>query len=66
MDGYEVMPMIEAVKLADIIICATGDKDIIRREHLEALKDGCVMGNVGATSTTRSPRPGWRRSPASR
>jgi adenosylhomocysteinase len=47
MDGYEVMPMLEAAKRADIIICATGDKDIIRREHLEVLKDGCVMGNSG-------------------
>jgi adenosylhomocysteinase len=47
MDGYEVMPMMEAAKVADIIISATGNKDIIRREHLEVLKDGCVMGNSG-------------------
>jgi len=47
MDGYEVMPMIDAVKVADIIITATGNKDILRREHLEALKDGCVLGNSG-------------------
>lgn len=47
MDGYEVMPMKEAAKVADIIICATGDKDVIRKEHLEVLKDGCVMGNSG-------------------
>lgn len=47
MDGYEVMPMIEAAKQADIIISATGNKDIIRREHLEVLKDGCIMGNSG-------------------
>ncbi|MBI0584414.1 MAG: adenosylhomocysteinase [Methanomassiliicoccus sp.] len=47
MDGYDVMQMIEAVKVADIIISATGNKDIIRREHLEVLKDGCVMGNSG-------------------
>ncbi len=47
MDGFQVMPMAEAVPVADIIISATGDKDIIRREHLESLKDGCVMGNSG-------------------
>jgi adenosylhomocysteinase len=47
MDGYEVMPMLDAVKIADIIITATGNKDIIRAEHLKVLKDGCVMGNSG-------------------
>jgi adenosylhomocysteinase len=47
MDGYQVMPMLEAVPQADIIISATGCKDIIRREHLEVIKDGCVMGNSG-------------------
>jgi adenosylhomocysteinase len=47
MDGFQVMTMMEAAPLADIIISATGDKDIIRPEHLEVLKDGCVMGNSG-------------------
>jgi len=47
MDGYEVMTMIEAAKVADIIISATGCKDIVREEHLKVLKDGCVMGNSG-------------------
>ena len=47
MDGYEVMPMMGAVRVADIIISATGTKDIVRREHLEYLKDGCVLGNSG-------------------
>jgi len=47
MDGFQVMPMIEAAGKADIIISATGNKDIVRREHLEVLKDGCVMGNAG-------------------
>jgi len=47
MDGYEVMPMLDAAKIADIIITATGNKDILRREHIEVLKDGCVLGNSG-------------------
>jgi len=47
MDGYQVMPMMEAVREADIIISATGDKDILREEHLIHLKDGCIMGNSG-------------------
>ncbi len=47
MDGFEVMPMIEAVKVADIIISATGCKDVVRLEHLKVLRDGCIMGNSG-------------------
>lgn len=47
MDGFEVMPMVEAVKEADVIISATGCKDVVRREHLDALKNGCVLGNSG-------------------
>lgn len=47
MDGFEVMPMMDAVRLADIIITATGNKDILRKEHIGALKDGAVLGNSG-------------------
>jgi len=47
MDGYEVMPMLEAVKLADVVVTATGNKGILRREHLEALKDGALLVNIG-------------------
>jgi adenosylhomocysteinase len=47
MDGFQVMPMIEAAKQADILITVTGCKDIITKEHIAVLKDGCVMGNVG-------------------
>ena len=47
MDGYEVMRMIDAVKIADIIITVTGCKDIISEDHLAVMKDGCIMGNVG-------------------
>lgn len=47
MDGFQVMPMLEAAKVADVIISATGCKDIVTREHLKVLKDGCVLGNSG-------------------
>jgi len=47
MDGFEVMRMADAVKTADAIITATGCKDILRKEHFLAMKDGCVMGNAG-------------------
>ena len=41
------MRMIDAVKVADIIITVTGCKDIITADHLAVMKDGCIMGNVG-------------------
>ncbi len=47
MDGFEVMRMIDAMKIADIVITVTGCKDIISTEHLAVMKDGCIMGNVG-------------------
>ncbi len=47
MDGFEVMPMVEAAKVADIIITVTGCKDVVSAEALAVVKDGCVMGNVG-------------------
>ncbi len=47
MDGFEVMSMMEAVKVADIVFTVTGCKDIIRSEHIEAMKDGCILGNSG-------------------
>lgn len=47
MDGFRVMPMVEAVSEADIVISATGNKNIIREEHITALKDGVVLGNSG-------------------
>ncbi|UCG04671.1 MAG: adenosylhomocysteinase [Candidatus Heimdallarchaeota archaeon] len=47
MEGMEVMPMIEAAKIADIIITATGCKDVVRKEHFEVMKDGVIACNTG-------------------
>ena len=47
MDGFQVKKMVDAVKTAEIIITVTGCKDIVRKEHLEVMRDGCIMGNVG-------------------
>lgn len=47
MDGFQVRKMVDAVRDAEILITVTGCKDIIRKEHLEVMKDGCIMGNVG-------------------
>ncbi|WP_424963370.1 adenosylhomocysteinase [Ekhidna sp.] len=47
MDGYEVKKMTDAVSRADIIVTATGNKDIIRGEHFEKMKDKAIVCNIG-------------------
>jgi len=47
MDGFEVMPMERAAKVGDIFCTATGDKSVIRREHMEQMKDGAILSNTG-------------------
>jgi adenosylhomocysteinase len=47
MDGYEVLPMEEAAAVGDIFCTATGDKSVIRREHMERMKDGAILSNTG-------------------
>ncbi|MBU4256580.1 MAG: adenosylhomocysteinase, partial [Candidatus Thermoplasmatota archaeon] len=47
LDGFDVMPMMEACKNADFIVSATGCKDVISEKHLDAIKDGCVLANSG-------------------
>jgi adenosylhomocysteinase len=47
MDGFEVMRMTEAAKISDFIVSATGCKDVFTAEHLDTVKDGCVLANAG-------------------
>ncbi len=47
MDGYRVMPMIEAAPIGDIFITSTGDIDVIDRPHFEVMKDGAIVANAG-------------------
>ncbi|MEQ8583719.1 MAG: adenosylhomocysteinase [Marinoscillum sp.] len=47
MDGYEVKKMINAVPRADIIVTATGNKDIIRGEHFKLMRDKTIVCNIG-------------------
>ncbi len=47
MDGFEVMPMARAARLGDIFITATGNKDVIRAEHMLEMKDGAILANAG-------------------
>jgi len=47
MDGFAVMPMADAAPLGDLFITVTGCRDVIRREHLEVMKDGVLLSNSG-------------------
>ena len=47
MDGFEVTTLEDAVDSADIFITTTGNKDIIRIEHMRAMKDMAIVGNIG-------------------
>jgi adenosylhomocysteinase len=47
MDGFEVMPMIEAAKVGDIFVTATGNKSVVRKKDMEIMKDGAVVANTG-------------------
>ncbi len=47
MDGYRVMPMAEAASIGDFFVTATGDISVIRKEHMQKMKDGAIMCNSG-------------------
>lgn len=47
MDGFSVMPMMDAAKIGDVFITVTGNKHIIRGEHFKVMKDGAMVCNSG-------------------
>lgn len=47
MDGFRVMPMVEAAAQADFIVTATGNKHVLDAEDFAAMKDGCIVSNSG-------------------
>ena len=47
MEGYDVMPMSQAAKLGDIFVTCTGMTSVIRKEHINQMKSGAILGNVG-------------------
>ena len=47
MDGYEVKKMINVIENADIVVTATGNKDILKAEHFKKMKDKAIVCNIG-------------------
>ena len=47
MNGLRVMPLAEAAMIGDIFVTATGDINVIRKEHMQKMKDGAIIANSG-------------------
>ena len=47
MDGFEVVLLEDVVGSADVFITTTGNKDVIRIEHMREMKDMAIVGNIG-------------------
>jgi adenosylhomocysteinase len=47
MEGYQVMPLLEAARIGDIFITVTGDKNVIDKAHFQVMKDGAILANSG-------------------
>ncbi|XP_021208351.1 S-adenosylhomocysteine hydrolase-like protein 1 isoform X3 [Bombyx mandarina] len=51
MDGFRVVKLNEVIRQVDIVITATGNKGVVTREHMERMKNGCVVCNMGHSNT---------------
>ena len=47
MEGYEVVLMDDAIKMADIVVTATGNKDVVNADHMRKMKDYSILCNIG-------------------
>jgi adenosylhomocysteinase len=47
MEGYRVMPIADAARIGDVFVTVTGDRSVIRGEHMERMKDGTILANSG-------------------
>jgi adenosylhomocysteinase len=47
MEGFEVMPALDAAARGDVFVTVTGARDVLTREHFERMKDGAVLANAG-------------------
>ncbi|XP_071488114.1 S-adenosylhomocysteine hydrolase-like protein 1 [Diadema antillarum] len=67
MDGFRVVRMDEILKTVDVLITCTGNKNVIQRHHLDRLKNGCIVCNMGHSNTEidveslRTPELVWER-----
>lgn len=51
MDGFRVVKLNEVVRTVDIVVTATGNKNVVTREHMDKMKNGCIVCNMGHSNT---------------
>ena len=51
MDGFRVVKLDEVVRNVDVLITCTGNKNVVTRQHLDRLKNGCIVCNMGHSNT---------------
>ncbi|KAG8196870.1 hypothetical protein JTE90_027582 [Oedothorax gibbosus] len=51
MDGFRVVRINEVVRSIDILVTATGNKNVVTREHMDKMKNGCILCNMGHSNT---------------
>ena len=51
MDGFRVQRIEEVVRSVDIVITCTGNKNVVTRSHMDRLKTGCIVCNMGHSNT---------------
>ncbi len=56
MNGFRIMPIAEAASVGDIFVTATGDTSVIRKEHMQKMKDGAILANSGHFNVEVNPK----------
>ncbi|EDW36753.1 GL18434 [Drosophila persimilis] len=51
MDGFRVVKLNEVIRNVDIVVTATGNKNVVVREHMDKMKSGCIVSNMGHSNT---------------
>lgn len=51
MDGFRVVTVEEVLKIVGVIITATGNKNVITRKHMDEMRDGIILCNMGHSNT---------------
>ncbi|XP_034486807.1 adenosylhomocysteinase-like 2 isoform X2 [Drosophila innubila] len=67
MDGYRVVRLPEVVRQVDVVVTATGNKNVVTRDHMNRMKNGCIVCNMGHScseidvSSLHTPELTWQR-----
>jgi len=51
MDGFQIIKLEKVIRQVDIVITATGNKNVVTREHMDKMKNGCIVCNMGHSNT---------------